>query len=48
MAKDIKGPEDRGLFSDKKLRDMLGYHEQYSWRQSDEYPGEGKNDPNDQ
>ena len=48
MAKDIKGPEDRGLFSDKKLRDLLGYHEQYSWRQSDEYPGEGKNDPNDQ
>ena len=47
MAKDFKGPEDRGLFCDKKLRNMLGYHEHYSWRQSPEYPGPGKNDPND-
>ena len=47
MCKDLRGPEDRGLFSDKKLRDMLGYHEQYSWRQAEEYPGPGPNDPND-
>ena len=48
MCKELKGPEDRGLFCDKKLRDMLGYKEQYSWRQSKEYPGPGKDDPNDQ
>lgn len=47
MCTELKGPEDRGLFSDKKLRDMLGYKEQYSWRQADEYPGPGPNDPND-
>lgn len=47
MCKDLKGPEDRGLFSDKKLRDMLGYKEQYSWKQAPEYPGPGPNDPND-
>ena len=47
MCQDFKGPEDRGLFSDQKLRDMLGYKEQYSWRQAPEYPGPGPNDPND-
>lgn len=42
------GPEDRGLFTDKKLRDMLGYHEKYSWRQGENYPHPDPNDPTDQ
>lgn len=43
----FSGPEDRGLFTDKKLRDMLGYHEQFSWRQREEYPYAAADDPSD-